>query len=415
MIENMFSRPSARARHLDAPLLKERREYLTYLATQGKSPESLNTNATILLHTVRLLRMENQSSIYPIEISTASKRWVEEEGFRKRGNAGKTSAYHFERITKNWLRFHRLLKEVSVLSGPFDPLVSAFADYLKLVRGLSSTSVGTHKDRVSTFFIWLAHRHDCFASVCLADVDDYFAWCRAAGWQPRTLKGVSQSLRTLFKYCELQKICRPGIARGILSPVVPSGISISRGPMWKDVRRLIKSMGEMTRTELRARAIILLCAIYGLRSSEIIRMRLNDFDWYNETFIVTRSKRGRVQQFPIQHEVGEAILRYLLNGRSRCSCRSLFVTRYPLYRPISPGTIFRLISERMKGIGIKSVNFGAHSLRHACATQLLKKGSSLRCIADFLGHRDIESVSIYAKYDHRSLRKVAAFPLKGVL
>ena len=58
---------------------------------------------------------------------------------------------------------------------------------------------------------------------------------------------------------------------------------------------------------------------------------------------------------------------------------------------------------------------GPHSLRHACATRLLKKGTSLREIADFLGHRNLRTVSIYAKLDTRSLRKVASFSMAGVL
>lgn len=73
-----------------------------------------------------------------------------------------------------------------------------------------------------------------------------------------------------------------------------------------------------------------------------------------------------------------------------------------------------VIGPRMKRLGISSEHYGAHSLRHACATQLLSKGSSLKEIADFLGHRDMNSVSIYAKYDVRSLRQVATFSLAGV-
>jgi hypothetical protein len=61
----------------------------------------------------------------------------------------------------------------------------------------------------------------------------------------------------------------------------------------------------------------------------------------------------------------------------------------------------------MRRLGIESVNFGSHSLRHACATELLRKGTSLKDIASFLGHRNIESVSVYAKYDNRMLRAVA--------
>ena len=40
---------------------------------------------------------------------------------------------------------------------------------------------------------------------------------------------------------------------------------------------------------------------------------------------------------------------------------------------------------------------------------------SLREIADFLGHRDLRSVSIYAKLDVRALGKVADFTLMEIL
>jgi integrase len=62
-----------------------------------------------------------------------------------------------------------------------------------------------------------------------------------------------------------------------------------------------------------------------------------------------------------------------------------------------------IVASRMKSLEIKSKNFGAHSLRHACATQLLHEGSSLPEIAEFLGHRDLKSVSIYAKHDIEAL------------
>jgi site-specific recombinase XerD len=68
----------------------------------------------------------------------------------------------------------------------------------------------------------------------------------------------------------------------------------------------------------------------------------------------------------------------------------------------------------MRKLAIELDHVGAHSLRHACATRLLDKGTSLKDIADFLGHRDMHSVSIYAKHDIRTLRKVADFRLAGL-
>ncbi len=145
-----------------------------------------------------------------------------------------------------------------------------------------------------------------------------------------------------------------------------------------------------------------------------MRLRLSDFDWRDARFSVQRAKRGGVQVYPIQYEVGEAILRYLTKGRPRCTCRHLFVTLHPPYRPLKACSMWQITSCRMKRLEIVSAHYGPHALRHACATHLLRKGASLREIADFLGHRDTKSVAIYAKFDTRSLRKVAALRLAGL-
>ena len=189
---------------------------------------------------------------------------------------------------------------------------------------------------------------------------------------------------------------------------------IAERPPWKQIRRLLNSEVLTNPADLRASAILFLCSIYGLRCSEIVNLTLDDFDWVNEIFVVRRAKRGRIQQFPIQFEVGDAILKYLQLGRFRCPCRFLFVTLKPPYRPVRSATIWSIIANRIRRLGLNLKPAGPHSFRHACATELLRRGSSLKEIADFLGHRDLESVSIYAKSDLRSLRKVAAFSLAGI-
>jgi integrase len=200
----------------------------------------------------------------------------------------------------------------------------------------------------------------------------------------------------------------------IRSPRIPKYEDRPKGPTWADTRRLIESASGSSPNELRAKALLLLFAIYGLRSSEVAALRLNDFDWRSETFSVRRAKRGGIQQFPIQYEVGEAIIQYLQKGRPHCPSRHVFVSTYRPHGPIRPGPMWQIVGSRMRKLRIELEHVGPHSLRHACATRLLKKGASLKEIADFLGHRDINSIGIYARYDTCSLRKVAAFSLAGV-
>ena len=169
-----------------------------------------------------------------------------------------------------------------------------------------------------------------------------------------------------------------------------------------------------TPAELRTAAMLFLCAIYALRGIEVRQLLIGDFDWINETFVVRRAKRGPIQQFPLQYEVGQAVLRYLRYGRPRCSDSHVFVTLKPPYRPMNQCVLASLVKSRMKALHIESMRHGTHSLRHACATELLRRGASLVEIADFLGHRSIQSVSVYARLDRRSLRQVATFSMAGV-
>ena len=135
-----------------------------------------------------------------------------------------------------------------------------------------------------------------------------------------------------------------------------------------------------------------------------------------------RTGRGQLVEISMQEaclavspEVGEALLTYLKDERPICKSRYVFVTLRPPFRRVGTQSIQNMVSRRMKMLGVQSKKMGPHSLRHACATQLLRKGMSLREIADFLGHRDLRSVSIYAKLDVRALRKVADFTLMEIL
>ena len=66
-------------------------------------------------------------------------------------------------------------------------------------------------------------------------------------------------------------------------------------------------------------------------------------------------------------------------------------------------------------ISVKLKRLGAHCLRHACASQLLDAGFTLKQIADHLGHRSLNTTRIYTKIDLNGLRQVAELDLGGLL
>ena len=414
MIETLSGCPSVQKRHLSAPLLKEREQFLNHLLQIGWDADRVRSIASYLVRIVQMMGLTSLRKVELTEIEDAAVRWANNSGPERVRKCSGTSPRTFAINARHWLRFHNALILPNAPAGRFDAQLAEFKHTLES-RGLATLTVASYVNRIDNFLQWASERHGDLSCISITDVDKYLAGNRESGLRPITIRGHCIALRAFFVVAEDRGWCLPGLWRGILRPKLPLYTESSKGPSWADVRRLIRSTNGRTPVDLRARALFLLLSIYGLRISEVARLRLDDFDWRNETFCVRRAKRGGIQQFPIQYEVGEAILNYLRYGRPHCACRNVFLTVQLPYRPIGPASMYGIVGNRMKGLEIQSEHRGPHSLRHACATQLLRKGSSLKEIADFLGHRSIKSVATYAKYDRRSLHQVAAFSLGAIL
>jgi integrase len=160
--------------------------------------------------------------------------------------------------------------------------------------------------------------------------------------------------------------------------------------------------------DIRARPILMLFAIYGLRAGEVNRLRLDDLDWEHELLSVVSSKIKRVRTYPLVRSVGDAILRYLQEVRPHSPHRELFLSLHAPFRPVH-STPWCLVARRLKSLGVSLPHYGPHALRHACAARLLAAGASLKEIGDQLGHVDPDTTRIYAKVDLVGLRQVADF------
>jgi integrase/recombinase XerD len=347
------------------------------------------------------------------EVARAGNLWLTDPEAHSTREPGPTSSRSFTQTALRWFRFHDSVDSTVSPGSLFD---AALADYLHHLtsRHVSRKTIYSHRSCLSRLFEWARSANIEISTVTVLDVDKYLELKRKLGWTAPTVSAQCAILRTFFRYAESRGWTDSKIARGIRSPRVSRYGPTPRGPSWRDIRRLLAANQGLSARETRTRAVLVLCAIYALRATEVVNLTIDDLDWVNETLIVKRAKHGRTQQFPMQFELGDAILNYLRRGRPHCKCRSLFVTEKPPYHGIGDQTVRNIVKQQMASLGIESKTTGPHSLRHACATQLLRKGSSLRQIADFLGHRDTKSVCIYAKFDIPSLARVASFSLAGV-
>jgi integrase len=165
--------------------------------------------------------------------------------------------------------------------------------------------------------------------------------------------------------------------------------------------------------DVRDHAILSLLIHYGLRRGEVASLTLDDLDWETEKIHIARSKIRRPQRYPLIAPVGDAILRYLAQARPRSSYRALFLTIKAPFRPLSGSGIGAIVRMRLRMQGVKLKRQGAHCLRHACAGQLMDAGFTLKQIADYLGHRSMNTTRIYTKIDLDGLREVAELDLES--
>ena len=410
MFEDLFTLPAIVRRHQQAPLPRERAEFLQNLRQKGTGRSNRRTYAGMLKSIVSAIGLKKLRRVSRTEVRRAAERWVRR---RARGGCGLTGPYSIPRfvwMAERWLRFHGKLALPSPTPDAFAGQLNEYKQFMTTERGLSPVTVQGRTAGTAPFLNWYSKHHPRLSSISLNDVDTYLAM-RSTDWAKISLASCAATLRAFFRFAENRGWCRSGIADGIKGPPIRTNPFGASGPKWNDVLRLLRTTTAKTAVERRARAILLLFSFYGLRRGEVRQLLVADFSWRAGVFTVRRSKRGGPQQFPVVQELANAIREYIKKARPVTSCGNLFVSFHPPYGPMHPTSLSEIVRFRMKRLGIHSAQFGPHALRRSCATELLNRGASLQEIADFLGHRDCQSVGIYAQFDPRSLRKIADLDL----
>lgn len=400
-------------KHRQAPLRLEREQYLTHMLQEGYDRRTITTAACYMLHIIRILELGELRVVYEEEIRRSADIWAEYRGPHRDSHHGDYgSPKSFIKFARAWFRF--LGKLEPQVDPPFRGHMEAYSHALRFNYGLAAATVNSYSKCARNFLEWLTSHGGDLETVSVADIDNFLIAKRTAGWKTRTIGNQCIAMRSFFRFAEMRGWCASDLGLAIRIPRRSECNTRPKGPNWAQVRQLLKLADGSEPEQIRAKALLLLFTMYGLRSREVIELRLEDFDWQSEVFTVRRAKHGGTQQYPIQYEVGEAILKYLQCARPRVRDRHVFLGERRPWGPLLHGSVWRTVSRRLQTLGIELDHLGPHALRHACATRLLQKGSSLKDIADFLGHHNTKSVGIYAKYNVGDLRKVAAVRLAGL-
>lgn len=285
--------------------------------------------------------------------------------------------------------------------------IAGYRRHLTTLRGLAASTITDHLATASELLRFVADQRPAMSLQQLtATALEGLVQQIAAGVSRATLQHVVAHLRSFLRWLAVHGHAPKGLDSQIDTPRVYRQEQLPRALRWETVRALLQSIDRTTATGRRDYAMLLLIATYGLRSSEIVALTLDDFAWRLGELRVPRRKVEGTLVLPLTDAIGDAVLAYVQHGRPSLPTRVLFLRARPPAGLLKPTAVTEVFQTRARRSGLAIPFQGAHCLRHSLAVQLLRQGVSLKAIGDVLGHRTIESTCQYLRLATEDLRDV---------
>lgn len=278
-------------------------------------------------------------------------------------------------------------------------------------------------------------------------VDKYCCWADETGHAPGTIKNKRYAISWFLS--ELSGMQCSSLDR--LSPVLITSacVKITNHNLWGEIRVFLKYLSEFeivksdystivphyskpyvipsvysiekiklieetvdTSTVLGKRdyAMILLASRMGMRSGDIVKLRIEDVKDRTELNII-QEKTGNILHLPLIKEVQLAIEDYLLVRRSS-SIEQLFINVYAPYHAVTTSTFRRALKKYITLAGIDPGNrkCGPHVLRSSLASSMVNDDISYETVRKILGHSSNNAIKHYARIDVEKLRRYSLTP-----
>ena len=346
MFQQLFSSESACRRHGDAPFADERERYLQHCAEQGSTRATLRVKANELLWLAQHLE-SNASDGVNIE---ALQDIVRE---RQSVCQGATTARRLVDIARPWLRFLGWWR-APVVKFRFQNELDRYVAWMRDERGLSRLTVERWQAHARIFLLWCEQTDRRLATLQPGDVDRYFIDEGARRWSRVSVSNTAAALRAFLRYVAMLGGCDARLADTIRGPRIYRQESVPRGPGWSDVRRILTKTDTDEPRDIRNRAILMLLAIYGMRSGEVASLRLDQIDWRGHVLRLFRLKRRQAQVYPLLPSVAEALARYIDTVRPPVPHSEVFIRLQAPWRPIKPSSLYDIANHEFVALGIQT-------------------------------------------------------------
>lgn len=284
-------------------------------------------------------------------------------------------------------------------------MLSSFAAYLRVEKGLSARTIEAYGNDVAQFSEFLKDR--ALISARRENVRGFIQKLHANGVEPRSTARKISALRSLYRHLLLDKQIKTDPTLNIESPaqwkVLPKSLRADEIDTMVASRMPKRDRKVDQAVALRDRAILETLYAGAMRVSEIADLKMLDLR-LDEGVVLVRGKGDKERIVPIGESAQNAIKDYFQRGRpeflKRRQSGHVFLSAGA--RPLTRQRIWQVVAESSKSTRHAS----PHMLRHSAATHMVENGADLRTVQTILGHADIGTTQIYThmKLDH--LRQV---------
>jgi integrase/recombinase XerD len=176
-----------------------------------------------------------------------------------------------------------------------------------------------------------------------------------------------------------------------------------------EIVTLLKQPDLRTLTGYRNRVILEVLYSTALRRMEIANLKVYDVEPHSGYLTVRQGKGGKDRVVPLGAQVCRLMESYLLG--IRCAWVQaqktdyLFLNRWG--QRMDPNAVWAVVHKYAKLAGIKKP-VSTHTLRHACATHMLRNGAPVRYLQEMLGHQSLETTQGYTQVTINDLRAAHA-------
>jgi integrase/recombinase XerD len=381
---------------IPGPLAEHASGFAGFLAERGYAP------STASAHLYRLAELSRRLEAEGTALETLTAGAIEAIGASAPSPWTGRRARPYRHVAEYLSRCGALGRAEPVMT-PVDELLADYRRWLRTERSLVDLTIKGYV-LTASWFVNECCDGDRDRVLSLSPADVVAVVLRLArGYSPRTVNEFVVRLRSLFRYLYLEGLLEVPLAQATPWMAHGRASSLPRGLPPGRAELLLESCDRQSLTGSRDFAVLKVLIRLGLRRAEVAALGLDDVDWRRGELDVP-GKGGFRDPLPLPVDVGEALATYL-ELRAEGECRKLFCHVRAPRGGVTPSDVSAIVARACERVDVQDT--GTHRLRHAVATDMLRRGAPLYEIGQVLRHRDVETTAIYAKVDTAALSTLA--------